>query len=528
MLRILLAGAAILCFLADADAFAQAKTLVYCARESPDTFNPQLSTSQATFDASSRQIFDRLVTLQPETGEIEPALAESWEISDDGRRYSFRLRANAPFHTTRTFTPSRPLNADDVVFSFERQRDPRHPFHRVSGGGYRYFRGMGLDAAIASVRRENDHTVVFELFEPNAGFLALLAMDFASILSAEYGDRLLAEGAPERLDTEPVGTGPFQLVQYQRDALIRYVAHPGYWAGKAALDNLVFVITPDPSVRFQKLRDGECHVIDEVDPADLPAIMADPEIRVVRRIEPDVAYLAFNTTWPALGDRRVRQALSLAIDRQAIIDDAYHGMAIAATSLVPPTIMPTEAEAAGPDIERARALLAEVGLDSLSIAIWSLPVRRSYMMRGRRVAELIRADWKKVGVDATIVTADWEGFLKRSMMGEHQAILFGWIGETADPDIFLSPVLGCDAARRGANRARWCNTEFDSLLRRARSELRPAARENLFRAALRIASHEAPLLPLVHSVSYVPLRASVTGYRVSIVGGHYFHGVDLR
>lgn len=513
-----------------ATATAQEKTLVYCSQESPDTFNPQLSTSAATFDATSRVLYDRLVRFSDDHASIEPALAESWDISPDGRRYVFHLRPHVAFHTTPNFSPTRPFGAADVLYSFARQSDPDHPLHHVSGGRYPYYAGMGLTDLVRRVERIDDRTVAFTLAEPNASFLAILAMDFASILSAEYAERMLAAGTPERVDREPVGTGPFRLVQYQRDALIRYEVNAGYWAGRAPLDQLVFAITPDASVRFQRLRDGECDIIDAPDPADLPAMQADPRIDLVQRIEPDMAYLAFNTRLPKLADPRIRRALALAIDRAAIVEEAYHGLAVPAAQPIPSTIWPTDGSGTDgrPDLERSRALLAEAGAAGLAVTLWAPPVRRPYLARGRRVAEMIRADWQKVGVDANVVVPEWKDFLKNSMVGQHEAILFGWTAETADPDIFLTPLLDCAAARRGANRALWCNQTFDRLLAAARKETDRQAREAIYREALAILAADAPLTPLVHSVTYTPVRSRVVGYRPPVQGGHAFYGVDVR
>jgi dipeptide transport system substrate-binding protein len=471
------------------------KTLVFCSRESPDSFNPQLTTSQATFDASSRQIYDRLVTFHAGSAEIVPAIAESWRISNDRLEYVFRLRADVSFHATRDFRPTRKLTAEDVVFSFARQLDRKHPWHRVSGGGYQYFRGLG-----------------------------------ASILSAEYAEAMLEAGTPERLDREPVGTGPFVLVQYQRDALIRYVAHRDYWRGAARLDNLVFAITPDAAVRMQRLRDGECHIIDQPDPVDLPALMTDPAILVARKTAADLGYLAFNTQKPVLSDVRVRQALSLAIDRQAIVDGALGGIGTAASGPLPPGLRPNPANetAAQYDPDRARDILAKAGYGGLNVNIWAMPVSRSYMGSARRVAETIRDQWAAIGVKATVTVPDWETFLKHSMVGAHEAILFGWISETLDPDIFLSPILSCAASTSGANRSHWCDPGFDRLLLEARRATSPAEREAIYDIALGRLEEQVPLVPLVHSVSFTPLRRGVTGYVPSSLGGHSFYGVDLQ
>ena len=213
---------------------AQAKTLVYCSEGSPEGFNPAIYTAGTTFDASSRQVFNRLVEFERGTTKITPALAESWDVSDNGLEYTFNLRKNVKFHSTKGFKPSRDFNADDVLFSFGRQHDPNHPYHKVSGGQYEYFVGMDMPAIIKSIDRLGDHKVRFVLNKPEAPFIANMGMDFAS----DHVGRVCrpdeqGAGTPEKVDLNPVGTGPFQLVSYQKDAVIRYKAHPDYWAGKA-------------------------------------------------------------------------------------------------------------------------------------------------------------------------------------------------------------------------------------------------------------------------------------------------------
>jgi dipeptide transport system substrate-binding protein len=508
---------------------AQVKTLVFCSNESPDILNPQLSFRQATFDASSRQLYDRLVTYEPGKAEIVPSLATSWRISEDGLRYEFQLRPNVPFHNMRHFTPTRALAAEDVVFSFMRQLDPKHPYHKVSGGVYPYFTGLGLQKVIKSVVAGDAGTVIFELKSPYPAFLSTLALDFASILSAEYADAMLAAGTPERVDMEPVATGPFQLAQHHRDALIRYVAHQAYWRGKTPLDNLVFTITPDATVRYQKLRDRECHVIADPDPADIPAMTLDDDVKLVRQVGVDVGYLAFNTRKPPLNDPRVRKALALAINREAILEKIYQGIGEPAAAMIPPGLWPHGAAAAAPaDIERAKRLLEEASVFRMELEIWPSPVARSYMPDARRTAEMIHEDWLKIGVESKIIITTGGDFIKQTMVGQHDVALFGWIAETLDRSLFLAPILGCEAARSGANRSYWCNGNFDRLLDEAARARSPAERETLYELAQTVLDDEVPILPIAHSIIFTPMRNEVINYRAFPLGGYYFYGVDLE
>jgi dipeptide transport system substrate-binding protein len=510
------------------DAHAQ-KSLVYCSEGSPEGFNPALYTAGTTFDASSRQVYNRLVERERGTTDLQPALAESWEISDDGLQYTFNLRQGVKFHTTDGFTPSRDFSADDVIFSFERMWKTDHPYHDVSGGTYEYFVSVGMPDLLSSIEKVDEHTVRFVLNRPEAPFIAAMAMDFASILSAEYAEQMMDAGTPEQVDLVPVGTGPFQLVAYQKDAVIRYQAHPDYWAGKAALDNLIFAITPDASVRWQKLQAGECHVMPYPNPADLETMRNHPDVTVLEQEGLNVGYLAFNTEKEPYTDKRVRQALNMAVDKQAIIDAVFQGAGVIAKNPLPPTLWGyNDAVEDYPyDPERAKQLLEEAGVSNLRTNIWAMPVQRPYNPNARRMAELIQSDWAQVGVQAEIVSFEWGEYLERSLAGEHETLLLGWTADIADPDNFLYVLLSCEAANGGANRARWCNEEFSELLKQAKQTTDREERTRLYEQAQLIFKEEAPWVTVAHSIVFKPVRKEVVDFRIDPFGGHVFYGVDI-
>jgi dipeptide transport system substrate-binding protein len=509
---------------------AAAKTLVYCSEGSPEGFNPSLFSSGTTFDASSRNIYNRLVEFERGTTNIVPALAESWDVSNDGLEYTFHLRPGVKFQTTDNFTPTRDFNADDVLYTFERQLDPNNPDHDVSGGSYEYFISMDMPNILKSVEKVDDLTVKFVLNRPEAPFIANMGMDFASILSAEYADKMRAAGTSEKVDLEPVGTGPFQLVDYQKDSVIRYKANPDYWAGKAPIDDLIFAITPDASVRYQKLKAGECQVMPYPNPADLKAMADDPSINLLQQEGLNVGYLAFNTEKKPFDDKRVRKALNMAVNKDAIIDVIFQGAGKAAKNPIPPTIWSYNDEIKDYpyDPEAAKKLLEEAGVKNLKTNIWAMPVQRPYNPNARRMAEMIQADWAKVGVDAEIVTYEWGEYLERSKNGEHQTMLLGWTGDNGDPDNFLFVLLGCEAAKNGANRARWCNKQFNDLLLEAKATTNKEARSKLYEQAQVIFKDEAPWITIAHSVVFVPVAQNVVDYRIDPLGGHVFYGVDLK
>ena len=269
-----LAGLALVASLVSAGAVS-AKTLVYCSEGSPENFTPAINTTGTSFDAA-RPVYNRLTEFKRGTTEVGPGLAESWDIADGGKTITFHLRKGVKFHSLKDFKPTRDFNADDVLWSIDRQWKPDHPYYKVSGGKYDYFNDMDMPALLDSVSKTDDYTIVMKLKTPNVAILANLAMDFMAIGSKEYADFLLKKGTPEQFDQAPVGTGPFSFVAYQKDSVIRYKANKDYYGEKPLVDDLVFAITPDATARYAKLKAGECHVNAYPRPADLAEMEKDP------------------------------------------------------------------------------------------------------------------------------------------------------------------------------------------------------------------------------------------------------------
>ncbi|NND91358.1 MAG: ABC transporter substrate-binding protein [Granulosicoccus sp.] len=504
-------------------------TLVYCSEGSPEGFDPALYTAGTTFDASSRQVYNKLVEFERGTTTIAPALAESYTISDDGLVYTFSLRPGVKFHSTDYFTPTRDLNADDVVFSFERQRLADNPYNQVSGGTWEYFNGMSMPDLIDSVEAVDELTVRFSLTRPEAPMIANLGMDFASILSEEYAASLLEKGTPEMLNQQPIGTGPFKFVGYQKDAVIRFQAHEDYWSGKAAIDNLVFAITPDNSVGYQKLKAGECHVLGYPNPADIAGMQSDDDLVVLEQEGLNVGYLAYNTQVAPFDNVNVRKALNMAINKQAILDSVFQGSGKAAKNPIPPTIWSyNDAVVDDPyDPETAKAMLAAEGVENLKMDVWAMPVVRPYNPNARRMAEVIQEDFAKIGVEVNIVSYEWGEYLKLSKeLNRQGAVLLGWTGDNGDPDNFLAVLLGCDAVGN-ANRAQWCHEPFDDLIQQAKVVSDQAERTRLYEQAQLVFKEQAPWATIAHSVVYKTVRKEVQDFRIDPFGGHIFYGVSL-
>ncbi len=508
-----------------------AKTLVYCSEGSPEGFNPQFFTNGTTFDASATPIYDRLVQFDLGTTNVVPALAESWSVDKDGMSYTFKLRKGVKFHGNARFKPSRDFDADDVLFSYNRMADPNHPFAKVTPGQtYAYFEDMGMKDIVDHVEKIDAMTVKFVMKKPEAPFLADMAMDFASILSAEYADRMMAAKTPEVIDREPIGTGPFSFVSYQKDAVIRYKAFDQAWSGRPKIDNLVYAITTDASVRYAKLKTGECNVMAFPKPADVALMKTDPNIVLVSQQGLNVGYIAFNVEKKPFDSKLVRQALNLAVNKKSVLDSVFQGAGQIAKNPIPPTLWSYNDKIADYpyDPVKAKALLVQAGYpNGVDVDLWYLPVTRPYNPDGKRMAELIQADWEKVGVHAKLTTFEWGEYTKRSKVGEQQAIMYGWSGDNGDPDNFFAPLLGCAAVKGGGNVARWCNKDYESLIQMGKLATRQTDRAGFYAKAQVVAHDEAPWIPIAHSVRYEPVRKEVTGYKMDVTGHHFFNKVDI-
>lgn len=526
-LKILVGGS--LFFAAFFSTAVHAKTLVFCPEASPATLSAALAKGGQSVDASSQAMHDRLVEFAQGSTELESGLAEKWDVSKDGLTYTFYLRKNVAFHTTKEFKPSRPMNADDVVFSFMRQFDKSHPYHQ--GGEYVYFYSLSMDKIIKEIKKLDDHTVQFTLNEPNSAFLANLAIHFGSITSKEYADQLVKENKKELYDTKPVGTGPFQLVDYRKDEAIRYKAHPDYWKGKTPVDHLIFAITLDASVREAKLKAGECHIIPFPNLSSIEKLRQDPNVKILEHEGLNVGYLALNTAKKPLDNVKVRQALAHATNRQAIIDVVFQGAAKIAKNPMPSLMWSynTDIDNYAFDLDKAKALLKEAGHENgFEIDLWAMPVKRPYNPNATRMAEIIQEDWSKIGVKAKIVTYEWGEYLKRAVKKEHQTMMLGWTSDNGDPDNFLNVLLGCDAVKEGFNLSSWCHQPFEELISKARMSSDAKERTKLYKKAQQIAHEQMPLIPIAHSIVYSPQRKEVTGYKPDVFARHGFYGVDVE
>ena len=500
------------------------KPLVFCAEASPEGFDPALWDSTATSNATG-QIFNRLLSYRRGTSELKPELATAWQVSPDARSITFTLRRGVAFHGTPWFTPTRTLNADDVLFSFQRMLDPQHPFHRAFPATYVHAQSLGLPAMVAGIDRIDDFTLRFRLHRPNVNFLSLLASGFASIHSAEYAAQLMAAGRAQAINNQPVGTGPWRFKSYRKDDVLRLQPHPAYWAGVQKPRALVFAISREPNVRVQKIARGECHVAAAIRDVDVSGLAGHPQVVILKTRALNISYLAFNLKRPLLARREVREALDIAIDRDALFKVLFpRGDALQAVSAFPPSVPGFNTSLRNEyNPARARALLAQAGVaPGTVLELWALPISRPTNPNGQLMAQLIQADWAQVGIRAQIRTYEWGEYLKRANNGEHDVYMSGWSSDVPQADDFLAPNLSCASSRGGI---KFCNAEFDALLQAAREEVDVPKRLALIERAQLIFKRERPWITMAHSSVYIPLRKDVRGFVMAPDGSVDFEGV---
>ena len=466
----------------------QADTLIW--GRGGDSVN--LDLAQATDGESIKagiQVLENLVIFGKNSMDVEPQLAESWSVSEDGLTWTFKLRKGVTFHD------GEPFNAQAVYDSFARIIDETHPLH-----GYGKWRYLSLSLKpVTAINVVDDFTIQLVTEKPFAPLLNNLALWLCPILSPkamhEYKDQI---------GQNPVGTGPFKFVKWVKDDQIVFERNDDYWGEKAKVKQIVLKSIPEPSARLMALQSGAVDIADDLDPDSIKLVEKDSDLAIIKRPSVNVGYLALNTEKPYLKDPKVRIGLSHAIDKNTIIQAIFQGMAIPAKNPFAPSIWGYNdaIEPYGYDPAKATKMLKEAGFDfSRELELWAMPVSRAYMPDPVKTAELIQAYLAAVGVKAKIVRMDWGTYLKKTSNGEHDMCMLGWLGGNADPDNFLYGLLSADTAETpgASNVALWKNAEFTELCKEAQVIFDKEKRAAKYMKAQEIAHKEAPWIPLAHT-----------------------------
>lgn len=459
------------------------------------------------------QMLEGLIGFTPGTLEVEPRLAKSWSISDDGLAYTFVLREDVRFHD------GTPLTAETARFSFDRQMDPDHPAH-FPDASFQYWQNLFSD--VERLETVDAMTLRFHLKKPNAGVLTAFASFPGWLVSPAA-----FEVHGEEMVFNPVGTGPYRFVAWRPNEAVIMERNPDYWGGEAGFERLVMRSIPLNSSRLSELLAGNIHGLDGVQPSELSDLRADDRFTIHSAPGMNVGYIAFSHLSERMRDPELRRAIALAIDRENLVALALDDTGSVAAYPAPAGFLGVPADG-GPirhDLEAARALVAahpEWSTRPLTLATFGQP--RMYFPDPQRIASLIRNDLEEAGLDVEIVNREFKSHLHVTRRGDFEMALLGWIADTPDPDNFLSTFFHSKAAVPGSatNISFYRNPEMDALLDEAISVSKPEKRAALYGQALDLWARDLPLIPLVQGDQITVLDKRIGGYVLSPTGNHFF------
>ena len=457
------------------------RVLQFAISGDPDTLDPHATSGTLTFQVI-RSIYDTLV--EPDSdGVLVPALAESWEISDDGLTWTFHLRHGVSFHNGEPFT------SRDVAATIHRVLEPE----RASPNAPEY-------DEIVNVRTPDDLTVVFELAEPSAPLLSALASGWGAILPAS----LIASG--HDFATHPVGTGPFRLVEWVRDNRIVLERNDDYWmSGRPGIAGVVINIIPEGSVMVQGLLSGDLDAVEAVDPNQLPLIESNPEIVIQTELSAIVLVLTMNTARPGLDNITVRQAIARAIDKQAVLDIAYGGGETINTFMDYASPYYVEFDYNEYDPQAARQMLIDSGVDLSRTFVMKAPeIYEPHVKAAEMYQEMLEA----IGLDVELQLVDWSTWLDTVYRGDHD-FDFTVIGHTGK----LDPSGRLTGYGTGEMYVQWVNEIAADAIAQAATVVDMGERQRLYRIALEQMSVEVPFVYVGSFFRYRASRSDVTGIR---------------
>jgi ABC-type transport system substrate-binding protein len=476
-------------------------TLVVSMQADPTGFDPEavLNNSSGFVMAT---VFDGLVNYKSGTVEVGPGLAESWDVSEDGKTYTFHLRKGVNFHD------GTPFNAQTFIQGMDRLKkdDPNSIYNTGPVESYIDF----TYGAVDSYKAVDDSTVAFQLKHAFAPFLTSLAMVWNGVVSPAAAIKLGKE-----FRNNPVGTGPFIFKEWRHNDQITLEANKDYWGGAPKVDRLIFKINPDAQASLLALRQGDVHILADVNTQLVPAIKADSDLKLMTQPGLAISGMGLPFDVAPFNDKRVRQALNFAVDRDAIDNSLFKGLAVPMTSPLPEAQWSFDPSLKGYayDPGKAKSLLAEAGLpDGFKVELLTYNSARGYNPAGPELAVALQGYLKKVGIDVSIKQMEMGSFLSQIRSGKYEGMfMVGWTGDNGDPDNFLYELFSSDNIPVG-DTSRYKNDQVDTILRQAQQEADHDKRVALYQQAQKIILDDAPWV-FINSVEQVRATSKrVQGY----------------
>jgi len=504
-------------------------TLRYGRSAHSATLDPQNTTSGEVSKVTN-QIYDGLINFQPGEAAITESLATDWSM--EGTSVSLTLREGVQFDDGTEFT------AADFIATYRRFTDEEYEYYFEDRSAYGSFT---LGNWIDSVEADGDYSLNITLTQPYAPFLRNLAMFASVVLSADD----IESGFD--FDTDANGTGPFQLSELDdANGRIQLTRNSNYWGDGPQVDQVLFVERGQNSTRAQALVEDELDIIDNLDPSTISTVEDADSAAIVNGQGINIGYLGFNQSQvEAFRDKRVRQAISYAIDTQSIVEEVYDGIATQAGQPCPPALFghDDEIEPYGQDLEAAQRLLSEAGYgDGFSFTLTTFQDARGYNPAPLPTAETIRTNLGEIGIDVEIDDRQFADYLTYLDEGNHDAALAGWYTDNADPDNFyyvlLHPQVSSPEGQdwvdwdtegyNTSNRTAWANQEYMDLIENAQQTAAQDDRRELYHEAAQIAHDEAPWVYIDYADEIRGVSNRVSDYSVAAIGGPFLHLVSVQ
>jgi len=492
----------------------------------PESLDPHLVTGQAD-GRIAQAMFEGLLRYDPQTGQPIPGLAESWEVSPDGRVYTFRLRTNALWST------GEPITAADFAWSWRRALDPATASEYAGvlyylKNGEPYATGKLKDFGQVGVRALDAHTLRVELEGPTAFFLDLCCFQPYAVVPRRmierYGDRWL--------HARPfMASGAYVLDCWRLNDKIRLRKNPRYWDAANTRNELVDLLPcVAPTTALNLYESGAADIVwdKELVPLDLlDVLMKRPDFHCYDYF--GNYFYRYNVTKKPFDDPRVRKALAMVIDKPRIVQRITRGGEKVGTCMTPPgvangTNLYHRPDGLPYDPDAARRLLAEAGYPGgrgFPVFVYTFNTQESH----RKIAVEMREMWQReLGITAELRQLEWKTCLRAQFMLDYDLIRSSWIGDYNDPNTFLDLFMSDNPN----NRTGWRNPRFDQTLRRANAEVDPAAREKLLQEAETIlVRDEAPVVPLFYYVGmeYYDLK-KITGIYGNLRAEHPLRAIQ--
>lgn len=509
-------------------------TFIFAASSDPKSLDPAFASDGETFRVS-RQIFEGLVGTEPGTADPAPLLAESWESSEDGLTHEFALKEGVTFHDGTDFNAEAVCANFDRWYNFEgiQQAETQAYYY---GKLYRGFADSPEDAVYDSCEATDEHTATVTLKQPFAGFIASLSLPAFAMQSPaameEYGadEASGTAEAPELTEyarAHPTGTGPYKFDSWAVGQDIKLSSYEDYWGDKGQVTNITFRVIDDPVARRQSLEAGQIDGYDLVSPADTGAL-ADAGYNIINREPFTILYLGLNQQVEELQDLKVRQAISYAIDKDALIRQTLPEGTKKAVTFIPDMVngYTEDVEKYEYDPEKAKELLAEAGYEDGFEIDFNYPtgVSRPYMPTPEQVFSNLSGQLAEVGITVNAKPEKWSPDYLDRIQGsaDHGIHLLGWTGDYNDTDNFVGVFFGGEKPEFGFN-----DPELFQALNEARQEPILEEQTPMYEEINKQVSEIVPAVPLAHPAPSLAFAERVESFPASPVNDEVFSEIVL-